>query len=334
MKSRFYASPSFVYVALILGSIVVLAVMGLVSCWAHSERLHDIGDFASRWRFNSQVVWNVLGLSAFGMANIVGWKRWLKAAPLVFAGWGALWLAAHAQALDDGSCAFVRIGPISLGVWSLFPVAIALLVAWLRNRYGERAKRILFIAGIAVFAAITVHVAANANRMTRLAAFLSGERASDMSPGACARGFVQAQTCKAFEQANWFSSCDAEILRNTPGNMTYSMPASSAVMFGKWFLSVECVFFAIVMLGLVCLWKVTEDRTKRALILVLGLGLGTPAVFGVCQCLGIVPMLYTSVPLVSNDTTAVLATWLGAGILVSAVVDAGEFVWSRADYLE
>jgi hypothetical protein len=44
-------------------------------------------------------------------------------------------------------------------------------------------------------------------------------------------------------------------------------------------------------------------------------------------------MLYISIPIVSNDTTAVLATWLGAGILVSAAVDAGEFIWSRADYL-
>ena len=138
-----------------------------------------------------------------------------------------------------------------------------------------------------------------------------------MSPGACARSFVQTQTCKAFAQAQWFSSTDAEILRNTPGNTTYSLPASSAVMFGKWFMAVVWVFFAFIALGLACLWRRTEDKAKRAFIVVSGLGIILPAALGPCECLGLVPMLYTSVPLVSNDTTAVLATWLGAGILVS-----------------
>ena len=294
--------------------------MGLVLCWAHSERLHAIGADASRWYFSRQLVWNVLGLSAFVMAIIAGWKRWLKAAPFVFVGWVALWFVAHMQPVVDGSCNFVRMGPISLGVWPMFPVAFALLAAWFRKRYGDHAKRILLIAGVVAFAAITVHVATDANRMTHLAAFFAGERKPGMSPGACARAFVQVQTCKALAQAQWFSSTDAAILRATPGNTTYSMPASSAVMFGKWFMSVAWVFFALIALGLACLWRMTEDRSERALILVLGLGLVIPAVFGACQCSGLVPMLYVSVPIVSNDTTAVLATWLGAGILVSVFV--------------
>ena len=321
MKPRFCASPSLVPVATILGSIAVLAVMGLVFCWAQSERLHDIGAAAYRCHFNRQIVWNILGLSAFVMAITVGWKRWLKAAPFVFAVWVALWFIAHAQPVVDGSTTFVRLGPISLGVWSLFPVAFALLAVWLRKRYGDQAKRILLIAGVVAFASITMHIATNANRMTHLAAFFAGERTSDMSLGACARSFVQSQTCKALAQAQWFSSADAEILRDTPGNVTYSMPSSSAVMFGKWFMAVAGVFFAMVVLGLACLWRMTEDRAKRALILIFGLGLVIPAVFGVCQCFGLVPILYISVPLVSNDTTAVLATWLGAGIVVSVSCD-------------
>ena len=155
-----------------------------------------------------------------------------------------------------------------------------------------------------------------------------------MSPGACARAFVQVQTCKALAQAQWFSSTDTSMLRDTPGNPTYSMPASSAVMFGKWFMATAWVFFALVALSLACLWRRTEDKAKRAFLLVSGLGIIVPAVLGPCECLGLVPMLYTSVPLVSNDTTAVLASWLGTGILVSILVDAGEFVWSRADYLK
>ena len=333
MKSKIHLSPSFVPMALILGSIVGLAVMGLVFCWAHSERLHDIGISASRYYFNRQAIWNILGLTVFGTAIIVGWKCWLKAAPFVFAVWVGLWFVAHMQPVVDGSCTFVRIGPISLGVWSLFPIAFALLAAWLRRRYGDLAKRILIIAGVAAFAAVTVHVTTDANRMTHLAAFFAGERTPGMSLGACARSFVQTQTCKALAQAQWFSSTDAEILRNTPGNTTYSLPASSAVMFGKWFMAVAWGFFVLIALGLVCLWRRTEDKAKRAFLLASGLGLIVPVVVGHSECLGLMPMLYTSVPLVSNDTTAVLASWLGAGILVSTIVDAGEFVWSRADYL-
>jgi cell division protein FtsW (lipid II flippase) len=333
MKPKIHALPSFVPLALILGSIVGLAVMGLVFCWARSEWLHDIGRYTSRYGFNRQAIWNILGLTAFGLAIIVGWKRWLKAAPFVFVGWVALWFAAHMRQLDDGSSTIVLIGPISLEVWALFPAAFALLVAWLRQRYGVQTKRILFIVGIAAFAAITVHVVTNTNRMTHLAAFFAGEESPAMSPAACARAFVQSQTCKAFAQAQWFSSTDAEILRNTPGNSTYSMPASSAVMFGKWFMSLAGVFFAVIAFCFAWLWRVAEDGAKRAFILVVGLGIIGPAVFGVCQCLGIVPMSYTCVPLVSNCTTSVLASWLGAGILVSACVGKGEFVWSRAEYL-
>lgn len=334
MRTKVCSSLSVVPVAMTLGSIVVLAIMGLVFCWVDSDRLHDIGRAASRYYFNRQAIWNVFGLTAFCMAIIVGWKRWLKVAPFVFAGWVALWFAAHMRELVAGSSTIVLIGPVSLQVWALFPVALALLVAWLRQRYGDQAKRILLIVGIAAFAAIAGRVATNANSMTHLAAFFAEERAPAMSPAACARAFVQSQTSKAFDQAEWFSSTDAEILRNTPGNTTYSMPASSAVLFGKWFMSVAWVFFTLIALGLACLWRRTADKAKRAFLVVSGSGIIVPAILGHCECLGLMPMLYTSIPLVSNDTTAVLASWLGVGILVSAVVDSGEFVWSRADYLE
>jgi cell division protein FtsW (lipid II flippase) len=318
MKPRFCAASSFVPVAMILGSIAGLAAMGLMFCWVCPDRLHDVDGIASHWCFKRQLAWNVVGLAAFCLAVVLGWKRWLKAALVVFVGWIALWFIAHVQPLVDGSSTFVRIGPISLGVWSLFPVALALLAAWLRNRYGERATRILLIAGVVSFATVTAYIAMDDDRMTRLTAFVAGERSPDPSPGACARGFVQSRTRKALAQAQWFSSTDAEILRETPGNATYSMPASSAVMFGKWFMSVAWVFFAVIALCLVFLGRRTEDREKRAFFIVFGLGIIVPSLLGHCECLGLVPMLYTSVPLLSNDTAAVLASWLGAGIFASA----------------
>lgn len=318
MKQRFWASPSFVPVAMILGAIVGLAVMGLAFCWACPDRLHDVGGVASRWCFKRQLAWNVIGLAALVGAIVVGWKRWLKEAPFVFIGWVALWFVAHMQQMVDGSCNIVRIGPIPLQVWSLFPVAFALLAAWLRDRYGVRLKRVLFAALLAVLAGAVIMVATDPGRKARLAAFVAGEEPPEMPPGACARAFVQHQSREAFAQAHWFSPCDTQVIRDLPGAMKYSMPASSAVVFGKRFMSVACVFFAIVALGLACLWRGTEDKTKRAFIFVAGLGILVPAILGPCECLGLMPMLYTCVPLVSNETTAVLASWLGAGILASA----------------
>ena len=155
-----------------------------------------------------------------------------------------------------------------------------------------------------------------------------------MSPAAYASLFVQSQTRKAFAQAQWFSLTDVDILRETPGNATYSMPVSSAVLFGKWFVSVVAGLFAALAFGLAWLWRIVEDGVKKTFILVLGLGVTIPAAFGICQCLGLVPMAYMCVPITSGDTTAVLASWLGVGILVSACIADGRFVWSRAEYLE
>ena len=286
MKPKIRASPSFVPLALIFGSIVGLAVMGLAFCWADSDRLHDIGSAASRYYFNRQAIWNVLGLTAFCMAIIVGWKRWLKVAPFVFVGWVALWSVAHMREFVAGSSTIVLIGPISLEVWALFPVAFALLVAWLRQRYGVQTKRILFIVGIAAFAAITVHVFTNANRMTHLAAFFAGEESPAMSPAACARAFVQSQTCKAFAQAQWFSSTNTEILRDTPGNRTYSMPASSAVLLGKWFMSVAWVFSPLSHWALLTSGVEREIRRNAHSFLSLGWELSFQLYWDIVSALG------------------------------------------------
>ena len=116
MKTKICASPSLVPMALILGSIVGLAIMGLVFCWGCPDVLHGVGGDVSRWHFKRQAAWNVVGLSTFYTATVIGWKRWLKAAPFLFEGWVALWFAAHMQQSVDGSSAIVQIGPISLDV--------------------------------------------------------------------------------------------------------------------------------------------------------------------------------------------------------------------------
>ena len=333
MKTKCCASSSLVPLVMLLVAIAGLAVMGLVFCWLCPDMSHDVGASASRWYFKRQVVWNAVGIAAFYAAAAIGWKRWLKAAPFLFEGWVALWFAAHMRQLDGGASTTVPIGPISLDVWTLFPVALALFAAWLRERYGIRTRRILFIVGVVAVTVTACDLITDESRMNRIVAFFAEDGSPAMSPSACARSFAQCQACKAFTQAKWLSPGDAEILRNLPGQATYSMPASSAVMFGKWFISVAGGFFAVIAFSLVWLWRVNEDKAKQAFVLVVGLGIIVPVVFGVCQCLGIVPMSYMCVPLVSNCTTSVLASWLNAGLIASTYLGRGEFIWSRAEYL-
>lgn len=304
-------------VVLMLAAVAGLAAMGLVFCWCCPDRLHDVGGVASRWCFKRQVVWNIAGVSAALLAVAAGWERLLKAAPFLFSGWVALWIIACLQPVVDGSSGFVRIGPVALGVWSLFPVALALLAAWLRGRYLVGGRKFLcgFCAGTIL--AVVLSVAASPDRIARINSFFRGEPRHEMSASECMSGFVQHQTREAFAQAHWFSACENEILKSLPGTMSYSMPASSAVVFGKWFIALAWTFVSLVVLALSLFRRGTSDVAMRTFVAFAGLGFVVPFALGHCACLGLTPMVFTVAPLVSYDAAAVLASWFGTGVLVS-----------------
>ena len=304
-------------VVLMLTAVAGLAAMGLVFCWCCPDRLHDVGGVASRWCFKRQAAWNIAGVSAALLAVAAGWKRLLKAAPFLFSGWVALWIVACLQPVVDGSSGFVRIGPVALGVWSLFPVALAMLAAWLRERYPVGGRKFLcgFCAGAIL--AVVLSVAASPDRIARVNSFFRGEPRQEMSASECMRGFVQHQTREAFAQAHWFSACENEILKSLPGTMSYSMPASSAVVFGKWFIALAWTLVSLVVLALSLFRRGTSDVAMRTFVAFAGLGFVVPFALGHCACLGLTPMVFTVAPLVSYDAAAVLASWFGTGVLVS-----------------
>ena len=134
---------------------------------------------------------------------------------------------------------------------------------------------------------------------------------------ACASGFVQHQTCEAFAQSRWFSSCETEILDSLPGAVSFSMPASSAVVFGKWFMALAWTLISFLVLALAWFWRRTSDVAMRTFIAFSGLGFVVPFFLGHGECLGLTPMVYMVVPLVSYDAAAVLASWFGVGVLAS-----------------
>ena len=304
-------------IVLMLAAVAGLAAMGLVFCWCCPDRLHDVGGVASHWCFKHQIVWNFAGVSAALLAVAVGWKRLLKAAPFLFSGWVALWIVACLQPVVDGSSGFVRIGPVALGVWSLFPVALAMLAAWLRGRYPVGGRKFLcgFCAGAIL--AVVLSVAASPERIARVNSFFRGEPRQEMSASECASGFVQHQTREAFAQAHWFSACENEILKSLPGTMSYSMPASSAVVFGKWFIALAWTLASALVFAMAWFWRETMDAAKRMFIVFAGLGFVVPFALGHCACLGLAPMLFTVIPLASYDAAAVLASWFAAGVLLA-----------------
>ena len=314
-------------------AVTALAAMGLAFCWHCSALLCPPENIMEHWHFKRQLLWNIVGIAALGMAAITGWSRWIKAAPFIFGGWASLWLVAMRQPLVNGSCSFVHIGPVLLNVWPLFPVALALLAAWISRRYGVNGRWLIISTCAVAISAIALWTISDPDRMARLGAVIDGGAHATASAGACARAFAQRQSCAVLAHSRWFTAGDIEMLRALPDALTHSMPAASAVVFGKWFIAVALTIFGILALSLGCLWRSVADKAKRAFTLFFGLGILAPALYGSCACIGLVPMLHTSIPLVSYGGTTVLAAWIGVGILVSSTREENGSVWSPADYI-
>ena len=136
-----------------------------------------------------KLAWNCVGVALAGLVALIGWERWLKAAPFIFAGCVAVLLAAHMQPMVNGAYSHLRIGPVAIEVWALFPVALALLTVWVAKRYGGW---VVLAAYLSVAAFLCVKIFGNVNRreyvfgeLKRLLyLFTSG------APSAVAKGFV------------------------------------------------------------------------------------------------------------------------------------------------
>ncbi len=72
---------------------------------------------------------NAIGISLGAIAWKVGWKRWLKATPILLIGWVVLFVYAARLPLDGGRFGWVGVGAIRFNVWELLPVMVALWAA-------------------------------------------------------------------------------------------------------------------------------------------------------------------------------------------------------------
>ena len=299
-----------------VGIVTALAAMGLVFCWCCPDWIHDAGGIVSHFRFDRQLAWNCSGVVAFGIALWVGWKRWLKAAPLVFAGWVVLWLVAHTGPRINGAYSYAILGPVPVEVWAVFPFAVALLSAWIAKRYGSRTKWILLWVCAAFAIALSLQILLNANRMERLVAWFSGEA----SGYGTARAFLQAEMKRLFESAHWFSGADGE-LKRLPCLFTSGAASAAAWLFGKWFVALATAFFATLALCFAWVCRYAQSREKRLFVLIWGGWVIALAINGPLQCLGLVPFCDFCMPMISFGGTGVFMTWMGLGVFSSVCMD-------------
>ncbi|MBQ3289807.1 MAG: FtsW/RodA/SpoVE family cell cycle protein [Kiritimatiellae bacterium] len=304
-------------VGVAIAAVVALAAMGLVFCWHCPDLIHDAGGVVSHYRFNRQLAWNGAGVCAFVLAFMVGWKRWLKAAPFVFAGWAVLWVGAHSSPMVNGSHSFAVLGPVSVEVWAVFPFAAALLTAWVAKRYGGRIKWILLTVCVSAVMAICWEILIDANRMQRIFAWWFGVGESDYNT---VRAVLQMEMKQLFESAHWFLGVDGE-LKRMPCLFTSGASSAAAWLFGKWFVALAMALFAVLAVCGAWVWRYTPNREKRLFILIWGASVIVPAVNGPLQCLGLVPFCDISMPMVSYGGTAALMTWMGAGVLISICIE-------------
>lgn len=303
--------------------VVMLAAMGLVFLWCcpewHPEMLGE------HWRFKRQLCWNAMGIAAFCMPMLAGWTpRWLKLAPVMAAAWLVMFAASQFCPQDGGGW-FVLIGPIRFDVMSMLPFSLAMLLAWVANRFRFRAVRMLVVVGVAIMIALTARIATNANRVSRVAAWFSGDPPTKQlseNDSSLARAWAQKMYAEAIGASHWFSANEEHLKGNPlPGRFTSAMPASAALAFGKWFLVLFGAAFVFMGWCFARVWFTTADQGKKVFLAVAGLGVLVPAILGPCECLGLTPMLYTCVPLVSYGGTVAMVTWLIAGTLASLWLD-------------
>lgn len=307
-------------IAAILGSTVALAIMGLVFCWGCPEWLPVVG-VNPRVVFIRQLVWNAIGVSAFGLAAMFGWKRWLKYAPFVAIGWLVACAAAFHCPSVNGDV-MLWLGPIRIDIFTFLPLVSALMLAWLSEKLKIRAFPLLICTSIALLAVVSVKIVTNPSRIARLAMFFGGELSEEASRVQSAAACMQEQCRMAIESAHWFSGNVANLM-DIPGRRTFAMSASAALLFGKWFVAVVCLLFGALACGVSYCFVGTKDEAKRSFAIVTGVGILGMAATSYLGCLGVVPMVYKPVPLVSFGGVLAVMTWISVGVLISMLKDGG-----------
>ena len=305
-------------------ALAALTAMGLAFMWWCPDVKWFSDRMGEHWMFRRQVLWMGIGLSCFILAVMVGWRRWLKAAPFLAVGWLAMYVVACCSP-QVKHYLFIRIGHLNVNVMAWCSLAVALLLAWIAEKLSvRRVMRFLLVAGVVFSGVFAVQVLGIHERMAHVAAYFGFEVERDVAPPdeVMLRQWAQEASCEAMCEAHWFSG-NGEMLRQNslPGRFTYSMPFAAALVFGKWFNVLVAALFGMFAVVLVWCYRRAENVGKKVFVAVAGGTFLLQAAYGYWACLGFMsPELRSCVPLVSYGGY-VMIEWVMAGILVALVRD-------------
>jgi len=307
----------------IFGAVVLLATMGLVFCW-----LCPYGDWFRHddphWMFKRMVAGNLTGLLLCGLSVAVGWRRWLKTAPLVCVAW--IGLVAYAATLPtiNGTWGWIPLGPLTFNVWEMCPLVIGLFSAWFSWKMKLKPFWALLLIAFAVAGFMGERIVTNADSMQRLKVLFG--KATEMPPtdarakSAC---YVANQSAGMISASKWFGITEF-VPRILPRAATAAMPAGATALFGKWYLVLLCAAFGLLGAGFAMSWTSVAENSKRSFVLALGLAVVGPMVMNYLGCLLIVPMMMSGIAWASFGGSLAVMSWLATGVLAAMLLDKEE----------
>ena len=305
-------------------SLAALTAMGLAFLWRCPDAGFLSEQLGAYWLLRRQVLWMSIGLSCLFLAVMVGWRRWLKAAPFLAVGWLAMYVVACCSPQVRHHL-FVRIGCLNVDVLAWCSLAVALLLAWTAEKLAvQRVMRFLLVAGVVFSVVFAVLVLGEHERMAHIAAHfgLELERDTVSADEMMLRQSAQEASGEAMREAHWFSG-SGEVLRreSLPGRFTYCMPFTAALVFGKWFNALAVALFGMLAVALVRCYHRAGHVGKKVFVVVAGGAFLLKAAYGYLAYWGLMsPVLRSCVPLVSYGG-CVMIEWIMAGVLVSLARD-------------
>lgn len=311
-----------VQVGLLIGSAAVLSVMGLVFCWAApaNEYLHGEG---SHYFFTHMLGWTVIGLSLAICAYLIGWRRWLKAAPFIVFGWVGLVAYSATCPLVNGHWGWINLGCFRINVLEFTPVVVSLAAAYIARALKCRSLVAVSMILVAYVGAVGYTTVSKMNRV-EYANLLPTQQYLAKNAQQPARLFLANQCVGSVRESEFFGGSDRVNLRFLPESMTTSMPAAASVLFGKWYLIALSIVLALMGIGIGVSWKINANSAMRAYTFLWGILVLTTSFLNIQGCVGFAPIVDVGVPFACFGGSLAISTLLGLAILLSQNQECGE----------
>lgn len=301
---------------------VILMAMGLVFCWVTPANAYLHGG-GSRFFFTHMLCWTTIGLSLASCAYLIGWRRWLKAAPFIAICWVGLVVYSATCPLVNGHWGWIDLGCFRINVLEFTPVVVSLAAAYIARFLKCRslvAVSMMLVAYAGVFGYTTV---SKMNRM-EYANLVPSQQHLAKNAQQPARLFLANQCVGAVRESEFFGGSDRVNLRFLPESTTTSMPAAASVLFGKWYLIALSIVLALMGIGIGVSWKINANSAMRAYTLLWGALVLMAAFLNIQSCVGFAPIVDVGIPFACFGGSLAVSTLLGLAILISQNKECGD----------